>query len=56
MISFYMLTYAIREIPLAIAYSTWAGAGIFLITVFGFLFYGQSLQWQALIGLFFIAI
>ena len=56
MISFYMLTYAIREIPLAIAYSTWAGAGIFLITVFGFLFYGQSLQWQAFLGLFFIAI
>ena len=56
MISFYMLTHAIREIPLAIAYSTWAGAGIFLITLFGYLFYGQSLQWQSMIGLFLIAI
>tara|TARA_B100001142_G_C14004964_1_gene528113 strand:+ start:111 stop:431 length:321 start_codon:yes stop_codon:yes gene_type:complete len=56
MISFYLLTFALKEIPIAIAYSTWAGAGIFLITLFGYLLYDQSLQWQSLIGLLFIAI
>ena len=50
-ISFYLLTYAVKGIPLAIAYSTWAGVGIFLITLFGYIFYHQSLQWQSLIGL-----
>ena len=50
-ISFYLLTYAVKGIPLAIAYSTWAGVGIFLITLFGYVFYHQSLQWQSLIGL-----
>ena len=55
MISFYLLTFALKEIPLAIAYSTWAGAGIFLITLLGYLFYNQSLQWQSLVGLLLIA-
>ena len=56
MLSFYFLTFALKEIPIAVAYSTWAGVGIFLITLFGYLFYGQSIQWQSLIGLFFIAL
>ena len=55
-ISFYLLTYAIKGIPIAIAYSTWAGMGILLITVFGFIFYNQSIQWQSLIGLVLIVL
>jgi small multidrug resistance pump len=54
--AFYLLTFALKEIPLAIAYATWAGMGIFLITVFGYLFYSESLQWQSLLGLLFIAL
>ena len=50
------LTFALKEIPIAIAYSTWAGVGIFLITLFGYLLHGQSLQWQSIIGLIFIAL
>ncbi len=56
MISFYLLTFALKEIPIAIAYSTWAGVGIFLITLLSYLFYNQSLQWQSLVGLFLIAV
>ena len=56
MLSFYFLTFALKEIPIAVAYSTWAGVGIFLITLLGYLFYGQSLQWQSLLGLVLIAI
>ena len=56
MLSFYFLTFALKEIPIAIAYSTWAGVGIFLITLLSYLFYGQSLQWQSLVGLLLIAI
>ena len=56
MVSFYLLTFALKEIPIAIAYSTWAGVGIFLITLLGYLFYDQSLQWQSLVGLLLIAV
>ena len=56
MLSFYFLTFALKEIPIAVAYSTWAGVGIFLITLLGYFFYNQSLQWQSLVGLFLIAV
>ena len=56
MVSFYLLTFALESIPIAIAYSTWAGLGIFLVTVLSYLFYGQSIQWQSLVGLLFIAV
>ena len=56
MLSFYLLTFALKEIPIAIAYSTWAGVGIFLITLLGYLFYDQFLQWQSLVGLLLIAV
>tara|TARA_B000000475_G_C16004107_1_gene450138 strand:+ start:2504 stop:2821 length:318 start_codon:yes stop_codon:yes gene_type:complete len=55
-LSFYFLTYALKEIPIAVVYSTWAGVGIFLITFLGYIFYSQSLQWQSIVGLIFIAI
>ena len=54
--AFYLLTFALKEIPLAIAYATWAGMGIFLITLLGYYFYSDSLQWQSLVGLLLIAI
>ena len=54
--AFYLLTFALKEIPLAIAYATWAGMGIFLITVLGYFFYSESLQWQTLLGLALIAV
>ena len=54
--AFYLLTFALKEIPLAIAYATWAGMGIFLITVLGYFFYSESLQWQTVLGLILIAV
>ena len=53
-ISFYLLTFAIKGIPIAIAYSTWAALGILLITLFGLVFYHQSINWQTLVGLILI--
>ena len=53
-LSFYLLTFSLKEIPIAIAYSTWAGLGIFLVTLFGYLIYDEN--WQSYIGLLFIAI
>ncbi len=56
MVSFYLLTFALESIPIAIAYATWGGLGIFLVTVLSYLIYGQSIQWQSILGLLLIAI
>ena len=51
MLSFYLLTFALRDIPVAIAYASWCGLGIFLVTLLSYIFYGQSIQWQSILGL-----
>ena len=54
LISFYFLTFAIKTIPIAIVYATWAGLGIFLVALLSYIFFDQALQWQAILGFFFI--
>ena len=34
--SFYFLTFALKTIPIAVVYASWAGLGIFLIAAFCF--------------------
>lgn len=53
-ISFYFLTLALRDLPVAIVYATWSGMGVFLITCIGYFVYAQHLQWQAMLGMVFI--
>ena len=53
-LSFYFLTFAIKNIPISIAYATWAGVGIFLVAVANYFFYNQSLNIKAIIGLILI--
>ena len=50
-VAFYCLTFAIRDIPIAIVYAIWSGVGVFLIAVFSALVYKQMLEWQAIVGL-----
>ena len=54
--AFYLLTFAIKSIPLSIVYATWSGLGIFTIAIFSYIFYKQTLNWQVIIGLFLIII
>ena len=53
-LAFYLLTFALESIPIAVVYATWSGLGIFLISFLGFTIYGQTLQWQSILGLLFI--
>ena len=55
-LAFYFLTYAMKGIPIAIVYATWSGLGIFFISIFGYLIYGQILQWQSILGLLLIIV
>ena len=54
--SFYLLTFVVDKLPIAIVYATWSGLGIFTIAILGYIFFKQSLSWQAIIGLFFIVV
>ena len=54
--AFYLLTFVANKIPIAIMYATWSGLGIFTIAVLGYIFFKQTLSWQAIIGMFLIVI
>ena len=54
--AFYLLTFVVDKIPIAIVYGTWSGLGIFTIAILGYVFFKQSLSWQAIIGMFLIVI
>jgi small multidrug resistance pump len=52
--SFYLLTFAMKLIPLSVVYATWSGVGVFLVAVLSYFFYGDVLKWPAIVGLCFI--
>ena len=45
------MTFALNTLPIAVVLATWSGLGIFLITLFGYLFFEQTLNWRAILGL-----
>ena len=54
--AFYLLTFVVDKLPIAIVYATWSGLGIFTIAILGYIFFKQTLAWQAIFGLFLIVI
>tara|TARA_B100001287_G_C22479105_1_gene433453 strand:+ start:7 stop:339 length:333 start_codon:yes stop_codon:yes gene_type:complete len=54
--AFYLLTFVVNKLPIAIVYATWSGLGIFTIAILGYVFFKQTLSWQAVLGLFLIVI
>ncbi|MDA9177412.1 SMR family transporter [Candidatus Pelagibacter sp.] len=54
--AFYLLTYVVNKLPIAIVYATWSGLGIFTIAILGYVLFKQTLNWQTILGLFFIII
>jgi small multidrug resistance pump len=52
--SFYLMTFVMDKIPIAIVYATWSGLGVFTIAILGYFFFKQSITWQAIIGLMLI--
>ena len=52
--SFYLLTHALKGIPIGISYAIWSGVGIVLISTVGYFVYKERLDLPALIGLGFI--
>lgn len=41
-VSFYLLTFALKTIPIGTVYAIWSGAGIALITLVGYLYFNEK--------------
>ncbi len=50
-IAFYCLSLTLKAIPVGIAYAVWSGVGIVLISLAGWILFGQKLDAPALIGM-----
>ncbi len=50
-LSFYFLTLTLRTIPIGITYAVWSGIGIVFITLAGVVFYKQTPDLPAVIGM-----
>jgi small multidrug resistance pump len=50
-ISFYCLSIVLRSLPVGVAYAIWSGVGITLITLAGWLLYGQTPDAPAIVGM-----
>mgnify|MGYP002621017748 CR=1 FL=1 len=50
-LSFYLMTFTLGKLPLAVVYATWSGMGIFCISVLSYYFLNQSLGWQVIFGM-----
>jgi small multidrug resistance pump len=49
--SFFFLSLVLRTLPVGIAYAIWSGLGIVLISLVGVIWFNQTLDVPALIGL-----
>ena len=49
--SFYLLSLALRAVPLGVAYAIWSGLGIVLTAIVGMAVFRQTLDAGALIGI-----
>ena len=50
-LAFYFLSLTLRTIPVGVAYAVWAGAGIALISLIGWVLFDQKLDLPAFIGI-----
>lgn len=49
--AFFLLSLALRDIPVGVAYAIWSGAGIVLISLIGLIVFKQSLDLPAIAGM-----
>lgn len=53
--AFYLLSLALRSIPVGVAYAIWSGVGIALVTIAAWILFDERVDLPALVGLALIA-
>ena len=54
-VCYYSLSQAVKYLPVGLAYATWSGTGILLVSTLGMVFYGQHPDMAAMVGMAIIA-
>ncbi len=49
--AFYFLSLSLQQLSIGTAYAIWAGVGIVLIAVLGFVIHGERLDFAAIVGM-----
>lgn len=50
-LAFYLLTIALKQMPVGLAYAIWSGLGVVLISIIGLVLFKQKLDVPAVVGL-----
>ena len=50
-VAFYFLALALRSVPVGLAYAIWSGAGIVLVSLVGWVLFGQKIDLAGWIGI-----
>ena len=51
--AFYLLTFVVNKLPIAIVYATWSGLGIFTIAILGYIFFQTKSKLASYFGIIF---
>jgi small multidrug resistance pump len=55
-LAFWLLSYPLRVMPTGVVYAIWSGMGIVLISAVAWIWYRQTLDFAAILGLAFILV
>ena len=50
--SFYLITFVVDKIPIAIVYATWSGLGVFTVAILGYFFLNNHYLGKQFLGCF----
>lgn len=50
-LAFYLLSLVVRQLPVGIVYAIWAGLGVVLVSLVGWIYFGQKLDFASIAGM-----
>jgi small multidrug resistance pump len=55
-LSFYLLSIALKSMPIGVAYAIWSGVGLVLTVIVGIILWHETLDWARALGILLILI
>ena len=55
-LSFYLLSIALKTMPIGVAYAIWSGVGLVLTVIAGIILWRETLDWAKVTGIVFILV
>jgi small multidrug resistance pump len=54
--SFYLLSLALKTMPIGVAYAIWSGVGLVLTVIVGMVIFRETLDWARVVGILLILV